>query len=31
MILSGCSGSGYIPVPPQGQVTPGHMAVIWYD
>jgi len=29
--LSGCSGSGYIPVPPQGQITPGHMAVIWYD
>jgi len=29
--LSGCSGNGYIPVPPQGQITPGHMAVIWYD
>jgi len=31
ILLSGCSGNGYIPVPPQGQITPGHMAVIWYD
>ena len=31
ILLSGCSGNGYIPVPPQEQITPGHMAVIWYD
>ncbi|MBA7560595.1 DUF3472 domain-containing protein [Candidatus Atribacteria bacterium 1244-E10-H5-B2] len=31
MFLLGCSGSGYIPAPPQEQITPGHMAVIWYD
>jgi len=31
ILLSSCSGNGYIPVPPQEQITPGHMAVIWYD
>ncbi len=31
IILSSCSGNGYIPTPPQGQITPGHMALIWYD
>jgi len=31
MYLAGCSGNGYIPVPPQGQITPGHMAATWYD
>ncbi|PKP58969.1 hypothetical protein CVT91_07575 [Candidatus Atribacteria bacterium HGW-Atribacteria-1] len=31
ILLSGCSGSGYIPVPPQGQITPGGMAYMWYD
>jgi len=31
MILAGCSGNGYVPVPPQGQITPGGMAYMWYD
>jgi len=31
VFLSGCSGNGYIPVPPQGQITPGGMAYMWYD
>ena len=31
ILLPGCSGDGYTPAPPQGQITPGHMAVIWYD
>ena len=31
ILLSGCSGNGYIPVPPQEQITPGGMAYIWYD
>jgi len=31
VLLSGCSGNGYIPVPPQGQITPGGMAYTWYD
>jgi len=31
ILLSGCSGNGYIPVPPQGQITPGGMAYMWYD
>lgn len=31
ILLSGCSGSGYIPVLPQEQITPGHMAYTWYD
>lgn len=29
--LSGCLGNGFIPEPPQGNLTPGHMAVGWYD
>lgn len=31
ILLSGCSGNGYIPVPPQEQITPGGMAYTWYD
>jgi hypothetical protein len=31
VFLSGCSGDGYIPVPPQQQITPGGMAYMWYD
>ena len=29
--LPGCTGNGYIPEPPQGNLTPGHMASSWYD
>jgi len=29
--LSGCLGNDFIPEPPQGNLTPGHMAVGWYD
>lgn len=29
--LSGCAGDGYIPEPPQGNLTPGGMAFYWYD
>jgi hypothetical protein len=28
--LAGCSGNGYIPEPPQGNLTPGGMAYAWY-
>ena len=31
IFLSGCSGNGYIPVPPQEQITPGGIAYTWYD
>ena len=31
VFLSGCSGSGYIPAPPQEQITPRGMAYMWYD
>ena len=31
ILLAGCSGNGYIPVPPQEQITPGGMAYVWYD
>jgi len=31
ILLAGCSGNGYFPVPPQEQITPGGMAYVWYD
>ena len=31
ILLSSCSGNGYIPVPTQEQITPGGMAYMWYD
>jgi len=31
ILLSSCSGNGYVPVPPQEQITPGGMAYTWYD
>jgi len=31
IILVSCSGNGYAPIPPQGQITSGGMAYTWYD
>jgi hypothetical protein len=31
ILLAGCSGSGYIPVPPQEQITPGYAPYMWYE